>query len=294
LEFYLRKEKIGEGSYGDVFKAIDSRTQEVVAIKKIRTHCKTVGLSGYTMREIEFLQKFAHPSIVRVKAIILLPKNANIVMEYLPYTLNGIIADFLPLNYTRHLLYQLLCGVAMMHSKRVIHRDLKPQNLLLSEDQTRIKIADLGLARTVTLNPQPYTAGVCTLWYRAPEILMTNGFYGKPSDVWAIGCIFAELLTLKPIFAGKTELDQLNTICHWLGTPSEQSWPGVSRVLEESVNVPQNNLIGYPLENFVEGNSPGGAGVDLLYRMLALDPSARITAIQALQHPYFNGYEMSG
>jgi serine/threonine protein kinase len=252
------------------------------------------------MREIEFLKKFAHPSIVKVKAIILLPKNANIVMEYLPWTLHDIMENFkeamtfLPLNYIRHLLFQLLCGLAMMHSKRVIHRDLKPQNLLLSEDQTTIKIADLGLARTVTLNPQPYTADVCTLWYRAPEILLTNGFYGKPSDVWAIGCIFAELLMLKPIFAGECEVDQLNTICQWLGTPSEQSWPGFSRVHKESVDVPQNNLSGYPLEKFVERNSPGGAGVDLLCRMLALDPSGRITAIQALQHPYFNGYEMSG
>jgi serine/threonine protein kinase len=293
-------EKIGEGSYGEVFKAIDSRTQEVVAIKRIRTHSKTEGLSGYTMRELDLLQKFAHPCIVRVKAIVFLPKYANIVMEYLPYTLHDIIRDFrkaktlLPLSYTRQLLYQLLCGVAMMHSKSVIHRDLKPENLLLSEDQTRIKIADLGFARTIGPCPQSYTAEVCTLWYRAPEILLTNGFYGKPSDVWAIGCIFAELLTLVPIFSGHSELDQLNIIFQRLGNPTQQSWPGFSRVLEESVNVPQNGQTGYRLVNFVKGNSPGDAGVDLLYRMLALDPGARITPIQALQHPYFNGFEMSG
>lgn len=135
--------------------------------------------------------------------------------------------------YIKYLLQQLLTGLAVIHSKRMIHRDLKPCNLLLTEDGDKLKIADFGLARKLSIPGHEYTVEVCTLYYRAPEILMTNGDYGKPSDIWAAGCIFAEITGLTPLFEGDSHIDQINKIFEKNGVPGESEWPGFSRIMAE-------------------------------------------------------------
>lgn len=154
---------------------MDLQTNEIVALKKIRVLFDKEGLSGIALREISLLKELDHPNIVRMKEVILLPGNINIILEYLPYNLGHYIEsmgpnDSIQPNYIKMIMHQLLEGVAGMHTKRIIHRDIKPHNLLLSGDGRVLKIADFGLARKLALPNRPYSVEVCTLWYRAPEI----------------------------------------------------------------------------------------------------------------------------
>lgn len=169
--------------------------------------------------------------------------------------------------------------------RRIIHRDLKPANLLIDKEKNCLKIADFGLARTFSLPVRPYSREVVTLWYRAPEILLGATEYSTGIDIWAIGCIFVEMVTKKPLFAGDSDIDQLYRIFRVLGTPNEQNWPGVSKLRDYRntfPNYPQN-----PIETVINGLNLDFFGLDLLKRMLTYDPTKRISAKAALHHPYF-------
>ena len=179
-------------------------------------------------------------------------------------------------------LYQMCAGIAYCHSHRVLHRDLKPQNLLVDQTTNVLKLADFGLARAFGIPVRAYTHEVVTLWYRSPEILLGARHYSTPVDVWSIGCIFAELVRKTPMFPGESEVQQLLHIFKVLGTPDESVWPGVSK-LKDWHEFPQWKP--QDLRTFFPTLEP--EGLDLLRRCLVYDPKERISAKEAMAHPFF-------
>ncbi|KAK8376055.1 hypothetical protein O3P69_008638 [Scylla paramamosain] len=184
--------------------------------------------------------------------------------------------------------YQLFQGILFCHQRRVLHRDLKPQNLLINE-QGVIKIADFGLARAFGIPVRVYTHEVVTLWYRAPEVLLGSARYSCPVDVWSLGCIFAEMVTKRPLFHGDSEIDQLFRIFRTLTTPTEENWPGVTQLQDYKTNFPK--WTDYNLANSVK--QMDSDGLDLLSKTLIYDPTKRISAKEALKHPYFDDLDRS-
>ncbi|XP_067843925.1 cyclin-dependent kinase 2-like isoform X1 [Heptranchias perlo] len=196
MDNFQKVEKIGEGTYGVVYKAMNKVTGEMVALKKIRLDAEMEGVPSTAIREISLLKELNHPNIVKLLDVIHSEKKLYLVFEFLNQDLKKYMDSApptgLPLQLVKSYLFQLLQGVAFCHSHRVLHRDLKPQNLLIN-DAGAIKLADFGLARAFGVPVRTYTHEVVTLWYRAPEILMGCKFYSTAVDVWSIGCIFAEM-----------------------------------------------------------------------------------------------------
>ncbi|XP_067843927.1 cyclin-dependent kinase 2-like isoform X3 [Heptranchias perlo] len=242
MDNFQKVEKIGEGTYGVVYKAMNKVTGEMVALKKIRLDAEMEGVPSTAIREISLLKELNHPNIVKLLDVIHSEKKLYLVFEFLNQDLKKYMDSApptgLPLQLVKSYLFQLLQGVAFCHSHRVLHRDLKPQNLLIN-DAGAIKLADFGLARAFGVPVRTYTHEVVTLWYRAPEILMGCKFYSTAVDVWSIGCIFAEMVTRKPLFPGDSEIDQLFRIFRTLGTPNESVWPGVTQLPDYKANFPR-------------------------------------------------------
>ena len=212
-------------------------------------------------------------------------KQLFLVFEYLDQDLkthlNGIRHQRIHPMIIKSYVRQLLEGVAFCHSYRILHRDLKPQNLLI-DFAGRLKLADFGLARGFTLPLRTYTHEVVTLWYRAPEILLGCKQYGTAVDIWSVGCIFAELVNRQALFPGDSEIDQLFRIFKCMGTPTEKTWRGVSRLSDYKTQFPKWDAT--PLQSLVNLDSDG---LDLLSKMLTYDPTKRITARDALRHKWF-------
>lgn len=212
-------------------------------------------------------------------------KKLYLVFEYLDQDLKRFMDSVTSLRpaLVKSYLFQLINGIAFCHSHRVLHRDLKPQNLLI--DRTgKLKLADFGLARAFGIPVRHYTHEVVTLWYRAPEILLGARKYSTPVDIWSIGCIFAEMVMRKPLFPGDSEIDQLHKIFQALGTPTDEMWDGVTELPDFSPRFPRwhKKHIRETVTNLDHN------GLDLLSQMLIYDPLKRINASAALQHPYFN------
>lgn len=175
-----------------------------------------------------------------------------------------------------------MSGIAFCHSRRVLHRDLKPQNLLIDKEGM-LKLADFGLARAIGIPVRTYTHEIVTLWYRAPEVLLGAKHYSTSVDMWSIGCIFAEMASQTPLFPGDSEIDELFRIFRVLGTPTEETWPGVSQLPDYKADFPRWPAV--PLAKAVP--QLDADGLDLLSKMLVYDPGKRISAKRALEHPYF-------
>ena len=187
-------------------------------------------------------------------------------------------------KFVQNMIYQLINGIDYCHSHGVIHRDLKPGNILIG-NQGQLKIADFGLARAFAIPIKSYTHEVITLWYRAPEILMGDKFYSLGVDMWSIGCIFSELARRRPLWPGDSEIDMLYKMFRLLGTPNEKVWPGVSKLPDYNPEFPK-----WPEQKLSKSCGPlEPQAVELLRAMMIYDPARRITARKALSHPYFAG-----
>ena len=229
MEHYQKLEKLGEGSYGIVYKAQNRQTNEIVALKRIRIDMEDRGIPASALREISLLKELVYPHIVRLYDVLYSATKLTLVFEYLDSDLKKFIEGQrgdLDMKTIRDLLRQLLRGIAFCHYHRVLHRDLKPQNLLINKRE-ELKIADFGLARSTDIPVRGYSLDVVTLWYRAPDILLGSRQYTSAIDMWSIGCIFAEMISGYPIFPGQNEQDQLLRIFKVLGTPNEHQWPSL-------------------------------------------------------------------
>lgn len=281
--------RIEEGTYGVVYRAKDKKTDEIVALKRLKMEKEKEGFPITSLREINTILKAQHPNIVTVREIVV-GSNMDkiyIVMNYVEHDLKSLMETmkqpFLP-GEVKTLMIQLLRGVRHLHDNWILHRDLKTSNLLLSHKGI-LKIGDFGLAREYGSPLKPYTPVVVTLWYRSPDLLLGAKEYSTAVDMWSVGCIFGELLTQKPLFPGKSEIDQINKIFKDLGSPSEKIWPGYS----ELPAVKKMTFTEYPYNNLRKrfGALLSDQGFDLMNKFLTYCPAKRISADEALKHEYF-------
>lgn len=295
-ERYNVTKELGQGAYGIVCAATNVHTGEGVAIKKVTNVFSKKILAKRALREIKLLQHFrGHRNITCLYDMdIPRPDNFNetyLYEELMECDLAAIIRSGQPLTdaHFQSFIYQILCGLKYIHSANVLHRDLKPGNLLVNAD-CELKICDFGLARGFSIDPEEnagyMTEYVATRWYRAPEIMLSFQSYTKAIDVWSVGCILAELLGGRPFFKGRDYVDQLNQILHYLGTPNEETLSriGSPRAQEYVRNLPFMPKI--PFQRLFPNANPDA--LDLLDRMLAFDPASRISVEEALEHPYLH------
>jgi len=289
MEKYSKIDKLGEGTYGIVYKAKNRETGEIVALKRIRLDSEDEGVPCTAIREISLLKELKHPNIVRLYDVIHTERKLTLVFEYLDQDLKKYLDECggeMSKQTIKSFMYQLLRGVAFCHDHRVLHRDLKPQNLLINR-KGELKLADFGLARAFGIPVRTYSHEVVTLWYRAPDVLMGSRKYSTPIDIWSAGCIFAEMASGRPLFPGSGTSDQLFRIFKILGTPTEESWPSITELPEYKPDFPVHQSL--PLSSIVQGLDE--KGLNLLSKMLQYDPNQRITAAAALKHPYFDGLD---
>jgi len=285
MDRFKRLEKLGEGTYGVVYKARDVNTGDTLALKKIRLDAEDEGIPSTAIREISLLKQLQHPNIVRLYDVILTDQKLTLVFEFLDQDLKKYLDSFgdngLDAHTTKSFLHQLLHGICHCHENRVLHRDLKPQNLLINREG-ELKLADFGLARSFGIPVRSYTHEVVTLWYRSPEVLLGSRHYSTPIDLWSVGCIFAEIASGRPLFPGRNDKDQLLKIFKILGTPTLNDWPGMAELPQY-----QQNYTLYKRQSLGKIVPLNQNGIDLLEEFLHYDPEKRITAEKAIEHPYF-------
>eukprot|EP00903_Cladosiphon_okamuranus_P006726 g6563.t1 len=290
---------VGAGTFGQVYKATRTKDGKLVALKCIKQEeGDAKGFPVTAMREMRILRELKHRNIVDLIEVIIdgtpAPGRLStvaLVFEYLDHDLSGLLdtpeaASQITPALAKSYMMQLAAGVAYMHDKNIIHRDLKGANLLIS-NTGHLKIADWGLARRLYEMQDKYTTKVITLWYRPPELLLKSALYGPAVDLWSVGCIVAELLTRSSAFPGKNESDQLSLIFDTVGTPTSQTWPGWKELPDADhwrETVRDNPRPSKMKERF---SKYGEAALNLLEGLLALDPKRRVTARQALKHRYF-------
>ncbi|XP_033220117.1 cyclin-dependent kinase 11B-like isoform X2 [Belonocnema kinseyi] len=282
--------RIEEGTYGVVYRARDKRTEEIVALKRLKMEKEKEGFPITSLREINTLLKAQHPNIVTVREIVV-GSNMDkifIVMDYVEHDLKSLMETmkkkrqaFIP-GEVKCLMQQLLRAVAHLHDNWILHRDLKTSNLLLSHRGV-LKVGDFGLAREYGSPLRHYTPIVVTLWYRAPELLLGGKEYSTPIDMWSVGCIFAEFLSMEALFPGQSDQDQINRIFKELGTPNDRIWPGFSKMPLASKTVFSH----YPVNNLRQRCRSSDLGIELLNKFLTYDPQQRVTAEDALKHSFF-------
>ncbi|KAI4543298.1 hypothetical protein MG293_006092 [Ovis ammon polii] len=347
MQKYEKLEKIGEGTYGTVFKAKNRETHEIVALKRVRLDDDDEGVPSSALREICLLKELKHKNIVRLHDVLHSDKKLTLVFEFCDQDLKKYFdscnGDLDP-EIVKSFLFQLLKGLGFCHSRNVLHRDLKPQNLLINRNG-ELKLADFGLARAFGIPVRCYSAEVVTLWYRPPDVLFGAKLYSTSIDMWSAGCIFAELANAgRPLFPGNDVDDQLKRIFRYpsislhltpppspregiwksppglrvqagraarggartggtsghvlraevaldpvdtlLGTPTEEQWPAMTK-LPDYKPYPM-----YPATTSLVNVVPklNATGRDLLQNLLKCNPVQRISAEEALQHPYFSDF----
>eukprot|EP01147_Barroeca_monosierra_P009800 gene9800-1994_t len=285
MDNYEKIEKLGEGTYGSVYKASVKDTGQIVALKKIKLNdSEEYGVPASALREIALLLELNHPNIVSLMQVVTASTELNLILEFVDEDLrkhlnrNGALQRPLYISYMK----QLLAGLEFCHINRILHRDLKPENLLIDKHGV-LKLADFGLARAFGIPARQYTHEVVTLWYRAPEIILGVKNYACPVDMWSVGCIFAEMVTGRPLFPGDSEIDQLFRIFRYMGTPNESIWPGVSELPDFKKSFPH-----WPprdLGDLFPGLS--ATEMNLLVKLIVYPPIERLAANQALQHKLF-------
>ncbi|XP_069739097.1 cyclin-dependent kinase 16-like isoform X9 [Phaenicophaeus curvirostris] len=285
LETYVKLDKLGEGTYATVYKGRSKLTENLVALKEIRLEHEE-GAPCTAIREVSLLRDLKHANVVTLHDIVHTPQCLTLVFEYLDRDLKQYLDDcgsVISMHNVRLFLFQLLRGLAFCHRHKVLHRDLKPQNLLLSR-RGDLKLADFGLARAKSIPTKTYSNEVVTLWYRPPDILLGSTEYSTQIDMWGVGCIFSEMVTGRPLFPGSTVEEQLHFIFRLLGTPTEQTWPGI----EANAEFRAHKYPPYPAEGLRQHAprlDPDGA--DLLGQLLQFEGRRRVPAAQAMAHPFF-------
>ncbi|BGP17384.1 hypothetical protein JCM10213_002867 [Rhodosporidiobolus nylandii] len=282
---YTKDKKVGEGTYAVVYLGKEVGTGRKVAIKKIKVGQFKDGLDMSAIREVKFLRELRHENVIELLDVFSTSSNLNLVLEFLTTDLEAVIRD-------KQLVFQqadikswmvmMMKGLEFCHRNWVLHRDMKPNNLLISADGT-LKLADFGLAREYADEGAKMTCQVVTRWYRSPELLLGARAYSTGVDQWAAGCIFAELMLRVPFMAAESDIEQLNMIFSAMGTPDEGVWPGFSKLSSGAVfdKKPKSDL-----RMLFSAASP--EAIDLLEKLLTYDPRRRITAKEALHHPYFH------
>lgn len=289
---FQQLEKLGEGTYATVYKGRNRATGQLVALKEINLDSEE-GTPSTAIREISLMKELKHENVVTLYDVIHTENKLNLVFEYMDKDLKRYMDTHgqkgaLELPKVKAFMYQLLRGVMFCHDNRVLHRDLKPQNLLINSKGV-LKLADFGLARAFGIPVNTFSNEVVTLWYRAPDVLLGSRTYNTSIDIWSTGCIMAEMISGRPLFPGSSNEDQLQRIFKYMGTPHEQTWPGVSTLPNYSTN-----FYVYPPQDLRQIIPQlDNVGHDLLAKLLQMNPDVRITARDALQHPWFaeyNGY----
>ncbi|KAI5862809.1 kinase-like domain-containing protein [Durotheca rogersii] len=291
---YVKGKKLGEGTYANVYLGfLKSDPSKAVAIKKIKVQKEyTEGMAPDAVREIKHLQELSHPNIITLHSVFSSKdQNLNLVLEYLPLgDLEMLIRDTDSVRYgaadIKAWMGMLTRAVWFCHENFVLHRDIKPNNLLIAADR-EVKLADFGLARSFSDPYKPMTSNVITRWYRPPELLFGAKHYSGAVDVWSVGLVFAELVIRTPYIAGNTEMHQIQLICQAVGTPTEENWPGVTKLPEYTVDKEVHPVRGRDHYMSMFG-TVGYEGVDLLMKTLTLDPKKRITARDMLKHEWWH------
>ena len=298
MEKYEVIKRLGGGSFADVYLGKELATSDLVAIKVLKKKYRKLD-QCYELREVQSLQKLCKESlssqkgydnIIKLKEIIFEKKNGklSLVFEYMETDLYELMKKRSPSRLSedeiKDITYQILLGLFHMHKYGFFHRDMKPENLLLTGK--KVKIADFGLAREIRSIP-PFTEYVSTRYYRAPECILRSQNYNSPVDIWAVGCIMAEMyMHPMPLFYGASEKEVFIKICTTLGSPNKSNWhEGVNQASKIGMKYPQSS--GTDLANIVIGASP--EAIDLMKQMLKWAPNARATAASLLNHPFFNG-----
>ncbi|KAE8586482.1 hypothetical protein XENTR_v10021679 [Xenopus tropicalis] len=294
MEKYEKIGKIGEGSYGVVFKCRNRDTGQIVAIKKFLESEDDPVIKKIALREIRMLKQLKHPNLVNLLEVFRRKRKLHLVFEYCDHTVLHELDKYprgVPEHLVKSITWQTLQAVNFCHKHHCIHRDVKPENILITRHSV-IKLCDFGFARLLTGPSDYYTDYVATRWYRAPELLVGDTQYGPPVDVWAIGCVFAELLSGIPLWPGKSDVDQLYLIRKSQGDliarhqqvfSTNQFFSGVS------IPDPENME---PLELRFPNISSQALG--LMKGCLHMDPAKRLACQQLLDHPYFDSIRDEG
>ncbi|XP_054423567.1 cyclin-dependent kinase-like 1 isoform X2 [Pteronotus mesoamericanus] len=275
MEKYEKIGKIGEGSYGVVFKCRNRDTGQIVAIKRFLESEDDPVIKKIALREVRMLKQLKHPNLVNLIEVFRRKRRLHLVFEYCDHTVLHELDKYqrgVPEHLVRSITWQTLQAVNFCHKHNCIHRDVKPENILITKHSV-IKLCDFGFARLLTGPSDYYTDYVATRWYRSPELLVGDMQYGPPVDVWAIGCVFAELLSGVPLWPGKSDVDQLYLIRKTLGDliPRHQQVFSTNQYFS-GVKIPDPEDMG----------------------CLHMNPAERLTCEQLLQHPYFDSIREKG
>ncbi|TNM91436.1 hypothetical protein fugu_019816 [Takifugu bimaculatus] len=319
LETYVKLDKLGEGTYATVFKGRSKLTDNLVALKEIRLEHEE-GAPCTAIREVSLLKDLKHANIVTLHDIVHTDKSLMLVFEYLDKDLKQYMDDcgnIMNMHNVKIFLFQILRGLSYCHKRKVLHRDLKPQNLLINE-RGELKLADFGLARAKSVPTKTYSNEVVTLWYRPPDVLLGSSEYSTQIDMWyepadglpsvdgcaregeraflwlvscrGVGCIFYEMAAGRPLFPGSTVEDELHLIFRLLGTPTEGNWPGISSIEEfKSYNFPKYKP--QPIINHAP--RVDSEGLELLLSFLRYESKKRISAEDSMKHSYFRQLGMN-
>jgi cyclin-dependent kinase 5 len=293
MEKYQKLGKIGEGTYGTVYRGVIRDSLDSIALKLVRLDDEDEGVPSSALREISLLKQLKHPNVVSLYDVVHSSGSLVLVFEYCDLDLKKYfdnVGGEIDAMTVRSLMHQLLSGLAYCHANNVMHRDLKPQNLLINTHghlAPQLKLADFGLARAFGIPVRCYSAEVVTLWYRPPDVLFGAKLYNTAIDMWSAGCIFGEIANSgKPLFPGADVDDQLKRIFKVLGTPSDETWPGISS-LPDYKPFPYYN----PITSFRQLiPSMCANGRDLIQKLIVCNPVNRLSAEAAMRHPYFQAY----
>eukprot|EP00928_Gymnodinium_smaydae_P048724 TRINITY_DN3261_c0_g5_i1.p1 TRINITY_DN3261_c0_g5~~TRINITY_DN3261_c0_g5_i1.p1 ORF type:complete len:497 (-),score=83.85 TRINITY_DN3261_c0_g5_i1:107-1597(-) len=292
VDRFRKLNRIDEGTYGVVYRARDTVTGEVVALKQLKLSASKSeeGFPHASLREVILLSKMDHPNVVCLREVVVgsSPLHIFMVMDYAEHELRALLEHTaFGVAEVKCLMKQLLSAVAHLHERWVLHRDLKTSNLLLT-NQGVLKVCDFGLARHFGSPLRNYSKNVITLWYRAPELILGQRQYSTGVDVWSVGCIFAEMFLRRPLLPGKSEIHQLTLIFELTGTPTEEEWPGYEALpnrkhLDMKLSMPRwRTVFPEPPEG-----SLSDMGLELLRSLLTCSPERRASAEGAGEDPYF-------